>query len=70
MAETIGTVVVVPDLEWEVTEDQNFPGSWRVESTDYRDGVCYVTIFLGLGSEARANEYAGFMNAKRANQRP
>lgn len=45
--------------EVNVSEDKEEPGSWRVEYFD-EDGACFVTIFAGLESEARAREYAAW----------
>jgi hypothetical protein len=52
-------------MTWEVFKDKNWPSDWRVEAIDHDgDGECYVTIFSGPGSEARAREYAEFKNSK------
>lgn len=46
----------------ELTQDQDHPRDWRVESTG-SDGECYVVIFAGPKAEERAREYAGWKNA-------
>ena len=48
---------------WEVIEDQQHPGAWRVESFG-SDGECYVTIFYNEDAKQRARDYADWMNAK------
>jgi hypothetical protein len=46
-------------MEWEVIEDQDVPGQWRVEAINYDgDGEVYVAIFSGPKARDRAEEYA------------
>lgn len=46
---------------WELTEDEEEPGDWRVEAVG-EDGECYVTIFSGPFARARASEYKAWRN--------
>jgi hypothetical protein len=49
--------------EFEIREDSQVPGTWRVEAIDYHnEGVVYVAIFTGPRSHDRAEEYAAFKN--------
>jgi hypothetical protein len=46
-------------MDWEVVEDRQHPGQWRVEATNHEgDGEVYVTIFSGPAAQKRAQEYA------------
>lgn len=46
-------------MDWEVIEDRQHPGDWRVEGINYKDdGEVYVTIFSGPDARERAEEYA------------
>ena len=55
-------------LTYEVFEDREISGQWRVEAIDHdSEGECYVTIFAGPDSEQRARVYAewvGVMGAE------
>lgn len=44
--------------------DREEAGAWRVEALDKLTDGCYITIFVGLDAEFRANEYAAFKNGK------
>lgn len=45
-------------LEVAVVERKDSPGTWSVEAIDNQnEGACYVTVFYGPDSEARAREY-------------
>ena len=47
------------DLSVEIVERKDDPGTWSVEIIDYgNDGACYVNLFTGPDSKARAEEYA------------
>ena len=35
-------------MKYEVAEDRNHHGDWRVEAIDPDDGGCYVAIFSGV----------------------
>ena len=51
-------------MQYEVARSAGMQDEWRVEATDYeRDGVVYLTLFLGPDAEARAREYAEFKNS-------
>jgi hypothetical protein len=52
-------------MEYEVLEDQFFPGDWRVEAIG-QEGEVYVTNFSGPKAEQRAREYAAWMNELQA----
>lgn len=45
------------NLEAEVTERNDTPGSFGVEAFG-EDGECYLTIFSGPDAESRAREYS------------
>lgn len=45
------------NLETEIIERKDAPGSWGVEAID-TDGAIYMAIFLGPKAEERALEYA------------
>jgi hypothetical protein len=48
-------------MEWEVIEDRQHSGHWRVEAINRDgDGEVYVTVFSGPRSEERAREYASW----------
>jgi hypothetical protein len=54
-------------LEFEVREDSQARGTWRVEAIDYdNEGVVYVAIFTGPRSHDRAEEYAAFKSRERS----
>lgn len=49
------------DMDWEIIEDRQHPGDWRVEAIDRNgDGVIYVAIFSGPHARERAEEYAAW----------
>lgn len=45
-------------MDYEVAEDRDYAGTWRVEAIDRNDGDIYVAIFSGPEAEKRAREYA------------
>jgi hypothetical protein len=46
-------------MRYEVVEDRDHPGDWRVEAIDHdSEGECHVAIFAGKDAERRAQEYA------------
>jgi len=48
-------------MEWEVLEDRQYPGHWRVEAINHEgDGEVYVAVFSGPEAEQRAKEYAAW----------
>ena len=48
-------------MDWEVIEDRQHPGHWRVEAINHEgDGEVYVAIFSGPGARERAEEYAAW----------
>lgn len=47
--------------QYEVAEDADFAGEWRVEGFGL-DGECYVAIFSGPKAEHRAKNYAAWLN--------
>lgn len=48
-------------MDWEVIEDRQHPGDWRVEAINHDgDGETYVTIFSGPSAQTRAEEYAAW----------
>jgi hypothetical protein len=50
-------------LVFDVVEDRNSPGDWRVEAVDHdSEGECYVAIFCGFDAERMAREYAAWKN--------
>ena len=51
-------------LNHEVAEDKVYPGTFRVEAIDHKEGDCFVTIFSGPNAESRATEYAAWKNAQ------
>jgi hypothetical protein len=53
------------DMQHEFIKDRDFTSDWRVEAfNDAAEGQCYVAIFTGPESEARAREYADWKNGK------
>lgn len=51
-------------MQHEVAQDKHFPSEWRVEAIDSDgDGDCFVALFGGPDSEARAREYAAWKNS-------
>ena len=54
-------------MEWDVVEDRQYPGHWRVEAIHYkRDGEIYVAVFSGPGAQERAERYAAWQAAIQA----
>ena len=53
-------MVTTTRLEWEVFEDKEAPGQWRVEAIG-DDGECYVTAFAGVYAEERARNYLDWL---------
>jgi hypothetical protein len=48
-------------MEWEVVEDRQQPGQWRVEAINHDgEGEIYVAIFSGPSAQAHAEEYAAW----------
>lgn len=47
-------------MTYEIFPDNNDPASWRTEAVD-DDGGCYVTAFSGPHAEARARQYAAWV---------
>jgi hypothetical protein len=52
------------NLQYEMVEDRNHPGDYRVEAIDHDgDGEVFVTIFSGPDAQIRAEEYADWKNS-------
>jgi hypothetical protein len=52
-------------MTYEVVQDRNFPGDWRVEAVNHSgDGEVYTAIFTGPDAETRAREYAQWKTTK------
>lgn len=52
----------VVSLHFEPFRDKVRPSDWRVEAVDSMTGDVFVAVFSGPLAQARAAEYAGFMN--------
>lgn len=53
-------------MKYEVIEDREVRGSWRVEAIDYEnEGVGYIAIFAGPSAQERADEYALWKNREK-----
>jgi hypothetical protein len=50
-------------MKYEIQEDKELLGAWRVEAIGSADGECYVTVFSGPLSEQRANEYVAALES-------
>lgn len=47
------------DLEVEVVERRDAPGTWAVEAIDHgSEGEIYLAVFAGPDAQGRAREYA------------
>ncbi len=52
-------------MNYEVVEDRNIAGAWRVEAINYAaDGEAYIAIFTGPLGKERALEYADWKNRR------
>ena len=48
-------------MEYEITEDREYPGVYRVEAVNHAgDGEIYTAVFYGPRSKERAEEYAAW----------
>jgi hypothetical protein len=53
-------------VNWEIVEDRQHPGHWRVEATNHDgDGEVNVAIFSGPRAKERAEEYAAWQQETR-----
>ena len=50
-------------MQYEVFEDHEAPGAWRVEAFG-EGGECYVTVFAGDDAETRARAYAEWVGSE------
>lgn len=56
-------------MEYEVVQDRQTFGAWRVEAiAENSEGECYVAVFTGPDSEARAREYAQWKDSQNVRQ--
>jgi hypothetical protein len=58
------------NLEFKIFPDQEFEGSWRVESIDEKTDAVFIAIFSGPASERLAHEYLAFKTGKHPALKP
>jgi hypothetical protein len=51
-------------MRFEVSQDREFPGDWRVEAIDKNSGDIFVAVFSCADAERRAREYAAWQESK------
>ena len=56
-------VETVVSLHFEAFRDKFRPSDWRVEAMNSTTGDVFVAVFCGPLAQARAAEYAEFMNS-------